>query len=321
MTKLLTIFGAGASHDSLDDKHGTAKQVAYKPPLANQLFLKNGHFNAIIEKYPCMSATVTDIRKDIEIEIKKGGNIENVLNKKVVLSKTNPHIKNQLSEMTRYLGELLGHCSDQYVSFGSNYERFIDKLLIHDIECIFLTFNYDTLLETAIKNVTDQAYIHKDDYIHNQFPIIKAHGSWNWIKNDTDEIEVSAHMDPDSISVFGHDLCLGLPITNKHGFSCPDSHVECLKKSFADIDSIFVVGWAANDKYFLDFLSDSTLGVGKTMPVTVVGTNEESCNRIHEKIRTAFEMTSQNNYLGGFSNFMNSDAGPYLQRLGEGHIF
>ncbi len=80
---LLTIFGAGASYDSvdLDFVPGLRREVdlgvRFRPPLANQLFDERPEFVAAMNRYPEMSTLVPRLRRASEAA--SGKTVEAVL--------------------------------------------------------------------------------------------------------------------------------------------------------------------------------------------------------------------------------------------------
>lgn len=93
----------------------------------------------------------------------------------------------QLAAIRYYLKHLLIRFSTEWKSrtTDSNY-----RTLINDLEpiqrasgerVIFVTFNYDTLLEDRLQQALPNIKIRSvDDYVSSDWPIFKLHGSVNW---------------------------------------------------------------------------------------------------------------------------------------------
>src|SRR5258705_2738838 len=197
------IFGAGASFDSvyeyyepmnpfhnssdkptMDEIIGYYKSISdyqFKSPLTKDLFSPKPEFKKILDKYPGAKSLASMIfeRDKVEkcleeLKIK----IENHRNDQLLAKFINIQF---------YLRELFGNVSAFYNQVGySNYEALVnyahDYSRATDEDVIFISFNYDLLLEQAVERVTLRKIKNIDDYINGHIKIFKPHGSCNWFR-------------------------------------------------------------------------------------------------------------------------------------------
>ena len=174
----------------------------------------------------------------------------------------------------------------------TNYKTLLDDLekwrLQSDERVCLVTFNYDTLLESALSavRVTISAI---DDYTRNEnYKVIKVHGSVNWGHELAIDVEdlmnrnvwevVNEYIERAAELKFGdtyhvtseypiawgmHHLgsrrvplfpAIALPVVRKSKFECPSEHLRVLEESLPQVTKIITVGWRANEEHFLDLL-------------------------------------------------------------------
>jgi len=175
---LMVIIGAGASFDSSAD-HRASTYSLKRPPLANDLFHhRYGRFRAQFPQFQGVLA---------ELVPKAGRSVEDVLQRLQGESGANPMRHQQLAAIRYYLRSLLSVVPAEWLSVVggfTNYNALLDQINNHrkgsEPVCL-VTFNYDTLLETALAKECGMSWDVMDDYIsHTEFKLFKLHGSTNW---------------------------------------------------------------------------------------------------------------------------------------------
>lgn len=177
----LVILGAGASFDSVYQQYDESLTSKWKPPLGNDLFSLRRNFNDILKKYPGAVALRSEIMayQDIEFYFQKKWDF--VKNNFDVLSLM------RLISIQYYLSDLFNQISINYSQSGlSNIDVLITKAHEYAVrkreDVVFITFNYDTLIESAMERVFGKSILRIDDYVNGYIKLFKCHGSCNWFK-------------------------------------------------------------------------------------------------------------------------------------------
>lgn len=337
---LLVILGAGASHDSAPDTAvdpGRRSQIPeWRPPLAKDLFEARTHFGATIELYSDYCAGLVVALRNA---VATGRNLERLLDEVSVRAQADAFAATELMAVRYYLQNVLWFCSEHWLSLthkATNYHWLVSRLdrwARENDECVlYVTFNYDTLLEHAVRQaqlyVTDLA-----SYVaHPRLRIFKLHGSVNWahqvafpIPVDLNErdyvIQNASELEiPPEISIktdWGmgirgqeHVPALAVPIESKGDFECPPEHVEMLERLLPEVDRLLVIGWKAAEKNFLEMLGKST----RALEAALVACNGEydsyhTSKRIMDARQSAMSTRSFESWQNtlGFSNLVASD--------------
>ena len=180
----MVVFGAGASYDSnpsaepkimaLSDYEQTLE--AARMPLANELFEDREMFDEKLSRYPRCHPIVPYLRSTNQVE----QILQGFLNE----ASTDAIRYQQLAAIRYYLHDMIWECEDQLLNFANNITNHITLLdQLRQIEkdgiCL-VTFNYDRLIEHALRSV-DVDIREIPDYIsHNNYKLIKLHGSVDW---------------------------------------------------------------------------------------------------------------------------------------------
>ena len=177
------IFGAGASLGSQGkDPH---PDVSSRAPLVDQLF------------DPQYGDSARNILSDEDFQegrlgAQSAGSLEKWLTQRW------EQIESRKQEITKtseraffgricfYIWNLLQKVSNTYNPSSNGYYLFTKKLKDQDEPFGLMSFNYDTLLDRAVKSQFGVPLISLDDYF--RVPLIKPHGSVNWLshRRDTD---------------------------------------------------------------------------------------------------------------------------------------
>jgi len=82
---------------------------------------------------------------------------------------------------------------------------------------------------------------------------------------------------------------LAIPIQTKHGYVCPESHIDELKETLRSVEKILIIGWKAADENLLEIFEEV---IKHPVEFTIVaGQNSKSVKttveRIQKKVKTA----------------------------------
>lgn len=188
---LMVIFGAGASFDSAQSARikivGGAIQydgLPYRPPLANDLFAdRNRAFAHLISSYSKMHPILPLLRE------RSQKSVEEVLEALQSEAAVYAERHRQLAAVRFYLRDLLWECTERWIEHTSgvtNYSPLIDQILRwHATKepIALVTFNYDLLLETALRNFgffwsEPERFLES----HAVLKVFKLHGSVDWAR-------------------------------------------------------------------------------------------------------------------------------------------
>jgi hypothetical protein len=180
----IVILGAGASYDSINRFHEEDDEVLkWRPPLGNDIFGSRQNFRDIYDKYPGA--------KSFSHSINSGNDIEDFFQKKwdLATSKNDKYTLANIINAQYCLQELFYEISIRYSqNIGvSNYHVLMQQAYDYHLETgeevVFITFNYDLLLEQALLEVFNEGNdITIETYTKYPIKIFKPHGSCNWFR-------------------------------------------------------------------------------------------------------------------------------------------
>ncbi|WP_445149818.1 hypothetical protein [Baekduia sp. Peel2402] len=290
---LFVIIGAGASYDSTSPENVASGGAGYaqgvdplvssrnlRPPLVKDLF--DPCFAGILNKYPIAQMAASDIRRRTESAVA----IEDFLRERYRDS-THDLDRRKFHAVHWYLQDLLWCVSNFYTSHPDNYDRLITGCLRLP-RVVFITLNYDTLLDDRLRKVEPIEYLKDYMATHRTWGLIKLHGSVDWgielarehqrasaIANPPADLRtvggivlrhgVATIQDvrkmPDSLNENGSYLypALSVPVGTRDSFSCPDEHVAALQVALAEQSGldVLMLGYSALDEEVLDLLRAS----------------------------------------------------------------
>jgi hypothetical protein len=285
---LLVVLGAGASYDSADlnfIEPGKRQEISeWQPPLANQLFDARTHFYEAIDAFPDCRSLVVALRAVLSDGTRQ---LEEELDKVSQKASADARAASQLMAVRYYLQQTLQACSQNWslMTHGcTNYQFLVERLdewARDRDECVlYVTFNYDTLLEQAVHDSGPKLQIEDlAGYIsHARVKIFKLHGSSDWAHDvhleqpwsTTPErhyvIEHAKEITiPDEIILRSDQKtgtrgqawvpALAVPIASKGDFVCPSEHIEVLQDLLPSVDRLLIIGWRATERNFLNLLA------------------------------------------------------------------
>src|SRR5579864_7904587 len=181
---LMVIFGAGASYDSASsfrpDEYGRDGVHWFRPPLANELFMKFPDFRGRLDRYTRCRPLVPRLEPPATGSL----SLEEKLQAYEEDAKTDPERRRQLMAIQFYLRDLIGACESAWVGLThgvSNYTTLLDDIRRYSQACL-VTFNYDTLIERSLEDLGFRIGF-MENYVHPKFPLIKLHGSIDWVQS------------------------------------------------------------------------------------------------------------------------------------------
>jgi hypothetical protein len=299
---LVVIFGAGASYDSLP-AYPPGFNMPDRPPLANELFDNRPMFAQALHRLTCCHPIITYLRSPTT---PPSINVEQVLERLMGEADRDPERHRQLAAVRFYLRVALTRCGDQWLTESggiTNYKTLLDQIRHHRSpheRITFVTFNYDTLFEDALRAI-GLPLDTMDDYIANdRFKLIKVHGSVDWwrrirsrpssipmhgdvweVVNSlvavADRIEVGEpYLRDPALPITGWPSgevmfpAIAIPLERKRDFECPKAHLDALDDALVRCRKILVVGWRATDAPFRNLLKER-LTIGQVEALTVAG--------------------------------------------------
>ncbi len=285
---LMVVFGAGASYDSTPVYPVASGSLAWRPPLARELFDFRQEFFAALDEFPQFSAIIGDLRN-----LPAGVSLESKLSMLQAQLPELPHRARQLTAVRFYLRRVLWEHGDRWASQShgsSNYAALLGQLQdwqARSEEAVALvSFNYDTLLERAYTSVFDRDPSQGDSpdleaYVSDgAFPIFKPHGSVNWSRwIDDSHAMFTPQINATAIISRAHEIhaserfevtwqldqawarsdqqqalfpALAIPTDVKSVFEFPKLHRDRLLELLPKVDRLLTVGWRASEGTFLD---------------------------------------------------------------------
>lgn len=323
---LLVIFGAGASFDSAPLYPDTSINAPNpRLPLANDLFSRNPINLEAIEKFPACQPIFPYLHN-------APNTVENWLEKLRNEAERYPQRNIQLAAIRYYLQHVIFRrqqsMESHYIHNVSNYTTLIDQINYSrnsNGKVAIVTFNYDTLIETALKSV-DLSLDSIHSYITNpHWKLFKLHGSVNWGR----EIHSQLHRNPsdeklmDEIISTIHNLditniykiinynqstriyslfpAIAIPYEEKREFECPDEHVTELKRLIPHVTKVVSIGWRAADRSLLELIHEHQKDQLK-LKWLVIGKNQEDARSIIAALERSGVSAE---YQAGNSSFTN----------------
>lgn len=279
------ILGAGASFD-VHNETVPVNRPDLRPPLAKQLF--EARFWGIAQQYAGVRVLGAELGRLAQLD-DRPFDLEERLGE--YSSSNDFRTRRHFKDIPPYLRDLLMTVSNEYVPSPTNYINLARRLLqdgTHDI--CFITLNYDTLLERALRIYDPQLAIDKlDQYIapERQAWVVKIHGSTDWAipipgtaasegsanpevaleSFDPSSADVNSTImdqrpepsrrwrDPQTGSFFYPKLTA--PLRDKV-FTCPTQHTHHLGRFLQGCHKFLVIGSSGLDEDLLDFIQDNS---------------------------------------------------------------
>jgi len=184
-----------------------------------------------------------------------------------------------------YIRRVIALCDQHWFDLSSgvtNYHSLVDALdrwaKQRNEDILWVTFNYDTLLERALSDEAQVAYNAIDAYpARIRARLFKLHGSINWAYQRMKSPQPDAvtwaiqnaaefRANPDEI-VLRSDWssgrndqawvpALAVPVRTKSQFQCPQAHLNMLSQHLPAVDRVLIIGWRGMEENFLQLLAE-----------------------------------------------------------------
>lgn len=339
LPKACVILGAGASYD-VWDRGATLINKEFRPPLAADLFdiPKHPPYQEILSVYPGAHVLAQQLASRLSSGVLS---LEEAL--RSYSNDSDPRVREHFKHVPAYLRDLIFRASNEYVDIPSWYIQLVHSLLSeYPHQLLFLTLNYDDLLEKALGKF-DQSLIFSDivDYTaeHRQVKVVKLHGSTNWFsklvgqESDWEGIvrraDVIRKPADDEILVLnnirtvmgaehlGNALypVITAPLAGKDpgDTRCTEEHLTVAQDFLKTCKKFLVVGTGGLDDDLLDILDGEVPEVSRPFLHIVGGKNvDQVANRFYNGVK-AFARVNRTvkakpaTYPGGFREYVTGE--------------
>jgi hypothetical protein len=348
-SSLTVVIGAGASYDCIAHQPNdfppqfkiTQVDPKYRPPLTQDLFTPQPAFNEILNMYPLVAGLSEDIRARLRKKKNRDAeSLEQILRQLTASQRIDT--KKQVWEIPLYLQELFWTISDKYIISGrSKFSTLVRRVLdSHYQRVLFLTLNYDLLLDKAISEYMNYKFANMDSYIPSgkSWSLVKAHGSVNWARtlvNGPDfngdhygfvsELSAEPKFSSETEILLGDRAenyfpfkpqvrygqkykypWMALPAEGEKDFFCPDEHINKTKNFLRDCRNFLFIGFSALDPHVVDLFKD----VSRSQRLMFVCGGQQFAKEAFLRLFNKNEKILPNQYFG------KSDESPYLSDLG-----
>jgi hypothetical protein len=325
----LVIFGAGASYDSVPEASRTAPpDDPLRPPLAKDLFDPGRPpFVEAVYEYHEGAGLIGEIRSLVRF----GTGVEIALERYVEdAGGGDPETIRGLLAVRYYIVRVINECALNWSRRHGNVTNY--RILFNQLERwrrsnddkgLLVTFNYDRLLEEALRSsgrqLNDiQDYVSRDDY-----RLIKPHGSTSWLRGVDTEVSGGEHALIDvapSLDLSSGPIARGaprgyqnvvpaiaIPTQTKTTFECPPEHLAALEEWLPEVDRFLVIGWRAQERHFLD-LCEKHLANKTGIEGLIVSSSQDGAQAtVMELQRVLPKACLHPSAATGFSPFVDSD--------------
>lgn len=307
---LLVVFGAGASYDCLPE---VVPYGDWRPPLTNDVFdLGRAHYATIAGHYVGSVGVMDQVSKGLIANPKS--TLERELARMVKRSKADDELEIGLLAVQFYLSQLFRDCSTGMLEARgrlTNYARFVRRMeewrVDHHEQTTYVTFNYDTLLDAALRE--RGSLENWEDYVRPHRAYFKVHGSVDWAqraevignpigRNPQAMIWAAPRLKrqrqleawrirADPMVVDMDDAiwapAIALPVEDKDELVLPPEHLEALKERLQRVTRVLTFGWRARETEFMKLLKSVPVGV----PVHVLTASLAGVDEAAENLRRA----------------------------------
>jgi len=358
---LMVIFGAGASFDSSPtypfgstppgadaEEHHNAFN---RPPLARELFANRPLFINTIDFFPQCKTIVPRLRAPGVLSGDRS--IETLLQEIEEEAKTYPRGRRELAAVQCYIQRAISDCQMRWRTATrgiTNYLsllREIERTNTADEPVCLVTFNYDTLLEDALRHF-GYSFYQMNDYTERlePFRVFKLHGSVDWGQIVENQLPADVNpQHPASVLTYLIDhaaelrvsndfvLCgsstmgvangrpvfpaIAIPVEKKNKFACPQTLIEQLVAVLPQVSKILVIGWRATEQNFLNLLAHRLTGLRRGVQLYIVAGSQANALETRVRIYRALLNNPPNSPYDSPNS--SCDSGGFTDFLGSGH--
>lgn len=330
--RVAVILGAGASH-SINAGGRTLDDRNYRPPLTAGIFQDTYHFKQILRTFPLAEILSGEIDRRSR---RNSLNLERILRGYAdgLAAGMDNHITRQFLQIPLYINTLFGATSSNFTKNPFEYNMLVNEALEHADETLFLTVNYDTILEVPLASIFRIDFSKPDHYIHPKWMLVKLHGSINWYRRilhfwqGQDRLEqfllwlntvpLPLALETEIVMTAIHHAgvfvsegsprypAITVPVDEKYDINCPNLLVEKARDFLQECNNYLVVGTSATDRDLLDILKQRA----KAGRLVVVGRSEEGTRQTTKQLIEAVPQLGEEAKpvfgAGGFTDFVDS---------------
>jgi hypothetical protein len=335
------IFGAGASSDCVDLPVEQIVAEA-RPPLTSGIF--DPSFGQFFAPYSDASMLVSTIKA----QLRDGLALEAIL--RDFSQAAALHRRAQFLQLPLYLRDLFTWVGNTYTPNPTNYSHLANELIANFERVVFVTLNYDCLLEKVLSVPSLGGPIRTlEDYNRPRWSLSKLHGSVEWVRRSR-EILVPTNIQGDArtstylgaltdlayshmalddifdpeVSMPQHRImmlegylyypAIVVPVEGKYGFACPVSIVQRLERDLEDCSSVLIVGASGKDTDLIDLLARH---LGRVLNYHFVGRGTETpdaARRFNPAVAQLAQAPMSRIHDNGFTGFL---AGGFAQFVAD----
>lgn len=330
LPKACVLLGAGASAGVKNRQsvlfNGSSD---FRPPVTDELFSVEARpsFAEVMRYYPGVEALRHRLMPPAG---DPDWSIETAL--AALARSTDQPTSEQFRQVPAYLRDLLDRCSREYVDTPGCYMQLIAALMSDDAtkhDVLFLTLNYDNLLEQALTRSRNQPFTTIDEYVDvgpGHATVVKMHGSVNWFKRigtrqtgswretilqsdpfervGKDDYVVSNRnyrVSEEPLDGYWLYPILSAPLAgqNPDKMVCPDEHEQAAKAFLTDCRKFLVVGTAAMDRDVMGLLASVLDPQGQRI-INVINRNQREAIITYDRLESIFDANRRNQPTSGF---------------------
>lgn len=189
---LTVILGAGASYDAAPKNASEgAKASVFRLPLTKQLFdaerIWCQHESpAVVIPNSISTASFTPVLERIRREAAQRS-LEHALQALKAEIPEFPERWRHVLAVQEWIAKVISMCTHRWIQELRESTTLVDLVARLDVwrrransAINFTTFNYDTLLERAVSEVTLKPFNDFADYLRPEYSVLKPHGSTGW---------------------------------------------------------------------------------------------------------------------------------------------
>lgn len=328
----MVVLGAGATYDSVPTRPISPQgEFQFRPPLADSLFEARPLFEKWLRQFPDAMQVAPSLESRGH-----GESVEDVLARFVGQISEYPHRSTQLAAVRFYIQAIIAATEDGWyreAPVATNHFALLDQIEAarrDRAQPVFVTFNYDRLIEEALSN-RGRVFNALDDYVPaNASAVVKLHGSVDWVRRfgvtrpqsiggnvfevargicrDIETFPKEAAIEKFTGTVppvFVRDSlampAIAIPVREKMQFECPQSHITRLVADLARVRTVLTVGWRGAESHFLSLLKKHAL---QNLDVTCVAGSLRDAEVTAANLETCLDGARIQKYGGGFTQFI-----------------
>jgi hypothetical protein len=336
---LLVIVGAGASYDCTEPFRtaGTydetkvclpGEQQAFewrhvRPPLTYQLAMSQPFYNLLAVKYPSAGPVIAELRDRLSRRGSDAPTLEQALADYQRRASRDEQMYQHLMAARFYLRDLIWGAGkfalSPDVSGGvTRYTRLVQRLHEWQSEekrrLVFVSFNYDLLLESACAQVWGFQWGKRESYVIGDHALIlKPHGSVQWEAPDQSlapaalpvasaaewTVNHAKNLEPDLKRLWCFNLdstaltrepaipVLAMPMAGKSDFLWPPEQREAFDSLKQSVTRVLTLGWRAAEPHFVQLMHSAVCDEHKRMVVTGGRSAENDAVHVHARLDEA----------------------------------